>query len=133
MAMRQELEPAAAAMSFGDRMMMNVRATARRQQEEVNGGRAWWPCQAWEHWLQHAIAEREIEAAEHQKQKQQHREKKRRQLVVTLTPEEKRNNPVVVVQQQLLLQCEVDRWFRACAVCVCVCSCKEGEEMDSVL
>lgn len=53
-------EPAAAAtaattMSFGDRVVMGARA--RRHQEESQ--RAWWPCQAWENWLQHAIADQQ--------------------------------------------------------------------------
>lgn len=54
-------EPATPAMSFGDRMMMNARA--RRHQEEVHT-RAWWPCQAWENWLQHAIADQQQQACD---------------------------------------------------------------------
>lgn len=61
---RQELEQVSANMSFGDRMMLGART--RRQQQEA--ARAWWPCQAWENWLQHAIAERDLVEVEQQPQ-----------------------------------------------------------------
>ncbi|XP_032456935.1 serine/threonine-protein kinase Doa isoform X12 [Nasonia vitripennis] len=65
---RQELEQAPTNMSFGDRMMLGART--RRQQQEA--ARAWWPCQAWENWLQHAIAERDLVEVEQTQQQQQH-------------------------------------------------------------